>query len=594
MTVHMKNLLLSVLAVCVILLLFPNCGGESSKNCNLFEYSKENTVTLRMGAAATVINPLLGKTGYDRYISQQIYQTLALVEPKTMEFVPLMIKKVPVERKVENGPFAGSLAYDFEIYDNAVWDNGSPITANDFIFTLKVILHPIVGAGPYLSYFQYLQEVEVDPANPKKFTVYFRDYYLLALQSLCQIAIYPAYNYDPDNHLTNIPLKDFVNHERIKQLMESNPALSAWAEAFESPRFANDKNAISGSGPYRLENYDADQGCTLVKKQNWWGDRYVSENPYLGAFPEKLVYRFIKEDGAIENLMRSGGLDIIPDISPAKFIALQKDSCLTEQYEFNVQPNTNYGRIMLNHNNPKLADKNVRQAIAYSIDYDYLINTVFQGFASRLVGPINSAKPFYARNIAPYSYNITKAAELLAAAGWKDTNGNGIADKIIDGQTTELDFTLHFGSSATGRELANSISTTARSAGINIALVEKDITVLQDLLQRGEYDMCNLAASMFPGEVDLYQTHHSKSISMGNRFNYSNPKGDALIEAIRTEPDDAKRNVLYIKLQEFLHDDLPEIILYEPRQRMIVSKRFNSVISPNRPGHYEQFFRLIK
>ncbi len=593
MKVHMKNLLLSAIAVCFILLLFPNCGGESSKNCNLFEFSTENKVTTRMATAATVLNPIVTRTGSDTYIVNQLFQTFALVEPQTMELVPILIKKIPVVRKVENGPFAGSLAYDFEIYDNAVWDNGSPITGHDLIFTIKTILHPTVETR-LASYFPHLQDVEVDSGNPKKFTVYFSKYYMLALQSLCQTPICPAYNYDPEGQLTNIPLKDFIDPERIKALLESNPALSAWATEFQLPRFANDKNAISGSGPYRLENYDVDQGCTLVKKQNWWGDRYVSENPYLGAFPAKLVYRFMTDDGAIENLMRTGGLDIIPDISPAKFIALKKDSCLAEKYDFKEQSTTMYGRLMLNHNNPKLADKRVRQAIAHTVDYDYLMNTVYQGFSRRIVGPINTSKSYYAGNIALYDYNIQKAKELLAAAGWKDTNGNGIADKTIDGQTIEMDLSLLTAISPVSRDAAKSIATTARSAGINMNVIEKDLSVVRTLTVKGDYDVCSLGASLFPGLVDFYQTYHTKSIGTDNRFNYSSPKADALLEAIRSEPDDTKRNMLFIRLQELVHDELTEIYLFEPQQRVIVSKRFNSVVSANRPGYYEQFFRLIK
>ena len=115
---------------------------------------------------------------------------------------------------------------------------------------------------------------------------------------------------------------------------------------------------------------------------------------------------------------------------------------------------------------------------------------------------------------------------------------------------------------------------------------------MQELIAKGEFDLCTTLATLFPGYVDLYQTHHSKSIGKGNRTFYSNPRVDALIEAVRTEPDDNKRTIKYIQLQQELHEDVPEIILYAPRQRTIVSKRFNFVLSPNRPGYYEQFFRL--
>lgn len=593
MTVRMKNLLPAAFVFCVILPLFQSCGDGDSKNCKLFEFSKENTVTVRLAGPATSLNPLTSRTGYDTQVLGQIFQSLTLVEPQTLEMVPLMIKAIPAVRTVEDGRFKGSLAYDFEIYENAAWDNGSPITAQDVIFTLKIFFHPkLPAAGRFQTYFPYLQDVEADAANPKKFTAYFSKYYLLALESLCQIPILPAFNYDPGNAIKDIPLPAFLDPQRAQRMTDSLPMVSALADSLLLPRFATGKNSISGSGPYRLDSYDPDQGCVLARKQNWWGDRYVKENPYLAAFPTQLRYRFLRDDGAIENLIRSGGLDVIPDLTPLKFNALAKDSCLVEQYDFSSRGVTYYGRIMINHRRPVLADKRIRQALAHAFDYDYFINTVMQGYGSRVVGPVNPDKSYYARGIKPYDYNIDKAKALLAEAGWKDSNGNGIADKTIDGKVEELNLTFLFGASTVSRQLANSFATTARNAGINIATVEKDLPLMQELIAKGEFDMSTTLATLFPGYVDLYQTHHSKSIGKGNRTFYSNPRVDALIEAVRTEPDNNKRTGKYIQLQQELHEDVPEIILYAPRQRTIVSKRFNFVLSPNRPGYYEQFFRL--
>ncbi|MCB9333351.1 MAG: hypothetical protein H6574_19995 [Lewinellaceae bacterium] len=94
--------------------------------------------------------------------------------------------------------------------------------------------------------------------------------------------------------------------------------------------------------------------------------------------------------------------------------------------------------------------------------------------------------------------------------------------------------------------------------------------------------------------LEMYQTFHTNSIGAGNRYGFSNPEMDQLIEAIRTEPDDAKRNVLYIKAQHLIHEELPEIYLYAPQQRMVANRRFDFVLSANRPGYYEQYFKLIK
>lgn len=582
---------LGLLAVC----LWPACKSDTTGACGNIEFKKENTVTVRMEAAATSLNPILPGPGYNRYASANIFQQLATVEPKTLELVPVLIKKIPQVYTVSSGPHQGALAYDFEIYDEATWDNGTPVTAQDFLFSLKIIYHPLLPLGEWLGYFEYLKAVEPDPTNPKKFTVYFTKFYILALETLCQFPIYPAYNYDPEGVLAGVPMADFQNPARMQELLASNPALTAWAEAFQSPRFANDKTAISGSGAYRLENFDVDQGLVFVKKQNWWGDKLAADNPYLAAYPEKIIYRFVKDEGPTESLIRNGDLDVVPALSPTKFLEMKRDTCLGMRYDFELVGANSYGRMMCNMTNPRLADKRVRQALAHAIDYDYLLNTIWEGLAARCVSPANPAKPFYARDLQPYPYDIQKTKALLAAAGWSDSNGNGIVDKTIDGALVEMELSLMTaGAAPVSSAAAKSIQTTARSAGIAINIVEDDIRVISQKTRQGDYDLAITGATLFPGLWELYQSFHTKSIGAGNRYGFSNTEMDRLIEAIRTEPDDLRRNVLYIQAQHLLYDQLPEIFLYSPQQRIAVNKRFKYVISPNRPGYYEQYFRLLE
>ena len=92
--------------------------------------------------------------------------------------------------------------------------------------------------------------------------------------------------------------------------------------------------------------------------------------------------------------------------------------------------------------------------------------------------------------------------------------------------------------------------------------------------------------------MELYQTYHSASLVPrgDNRTGFS--KADSAIVAIRTTEDEATRNALYLKAQEIIHEEVPEVYLYAPLQRIVVAKRFDYVITPNRPGYYEQMFKL--
>lgn len=550
------------------------------------------TVNVRMEGAVSTLNIYLPATGYSRYVGMRIFQSLSDIDPNTLELKPLLIKNLPSVREVKDGAYAGMLAYDFEILDEAKWDNGSPVTGKDVEFSLKIIFHPGLPTEVYRGYFEQLRGLEVDAANPKKFTAYFNQYYMLMLDGICGVPIYPAYNYDPNNALANIPLSDFLDKTKTAQLT-ANPAAQAFAASFQEPKFANDKNFVSGSGPYRLESTDGEQGTTLIKKENWWGDAAVQKNSLLAAFPGKLVYKIVLDDAAIENLLKNENLDVVTNIIPDKFLDMQKNLEMTAKYDFKTLGSSQYSRWQFNMRSPKLEDKRIRQALAHVVDYDYIVNTALQGLAQRLVGPINPAKAFYAKNLPLYDYNIEKAKSLLAEAGWKDTDGNGIVDKVLKGKKTDLTLDLMAGTKAKVNELtALSIQETAQRAGVKINIVPVDIQRLSEDTKKGNFETALYAAALHPGLVELYQGFHSNSLAPkgDNRSGFT--KADSIIVAIRTTENEAIRNALYVKAQEIIREEVPEAYLYAPLQRIVVAKKFDYVITANRPGYYEQMFKL--
>ncbi|HNE29090.1 MAG TPA: ABC transporter substrate-binding protein, partial [Saprospiraceae bacterium] len=412
--------------------------------------------------------------------------------------------------------------------------------------------------------------------------------------TLCQTPILPAYNYDPQNLLADIPLTDLLDQNKAKTLAGSNANLKKFTEDFQTARYTTDPTGIIGSGPYRPLIISNEQ-TVLVRKSDWWGDK-VKGNPLLAAYPARLVYRYQKDEGLIENMLRTGDLDVVLTMSPAKFLELKKDSFLAANYNFETRLSFQYNRWLFNVRNPKLADVRVRQALAHVVDYDYLLNTVQQGMGTRIVSPINPSKPYYAKNIVPYDYNIQKAKSLLAEAGWTDTDNDGIVDKDLNGVKTPLSIdVVATTSSPVTAQIASSIEQTARAAGVKINIVPLGLQELSEETRAGRFEAALYGLGQFPGLNDFYQNYHSKSLSPAgdNRGGFANPEFDRLTDEIRGTSDEAKRNELYIQAQQMLHDQVPEVFLYAPEQRYIGSKRFKCVFSSNRPGYYEPLFQLV-
>lgn len=581
---HLKTYFLFFL---LFLLTLPACGPDP--------IVPKGTVFIRYEGAVTNLNPYVaGPGGYSRYASQQIFQTLGMLDPETLELAPLLVTNLPKSRKVEDGPFAGKLAFDFEMRPEATWDDGSPITGKDYEFTLKLIYHPLLPAGIWKGYFEDLAGVEVDEANPKKFTIYTNKYYILGLESMCQVPVYPQYHYDPKGALSKIALADLINAESSKSL-EEDPAQKEFATEFQDPKYGVDPKFINGSSAYRLEKLDGDRGLTLKRKAKWWGDKVANKNPLLRAFPETLEYRVVKAEDAVESMLRAQELDVALNINGQHFKEMQADPDLSALYDFKTRWTSTFSRCIFNMRSPKLEDKKVRQALAKLADYDYFINTVSAGMAERTVGPISPAKEYYAKDIKTHELDPGAARTMLAEAGWEDSNGNGIVDKMIDGKKVELELdVLYSPNSNTTEMVANSLAATMQQGGVRINLVPMDIRNITKTTREGNFEAALLAAAMFPGNAEVFPLYHSSMLAPNgdNRSGLVNAELDELLDKIRDTEDPAARTPLYVQAQEILYDETPELYLYAPEQRYIVAKKFDYVISSDRPGFNEQFFKL--
>lgn len=557
------------------------------------EKKEGGELRIRFEGAPTVFNPYIPSTGYSTYISNLLFQTLGTVDPQTLLLQPSLVKSIPEMKPVTEGPHAGQLVAEFEINEDAQWDNGMPVTAEDVIFTIKTIFTPQLPTERFRGYFEKLRALEPDSGNNKKFKAYFSEYYILAIESMCQVPIFARYHYDSANRTGSIPLEDFLNPEKKESLI-ANPDLQAFAKDFQEPKFKSEPSGVSGSGPYKIAAIDGDRSIVLEKKKDWWGDRQVDNFPLLGAFPTRLVYKIVKEEPTIENMLRNRDVDLVSNISASRFLELQKDTAISNYYNFFNQEQTIYNLLILNLRNPALSDVRVRKAMAMAVNYDYLINTVMMGLAKRTVSPVLPTASYYARDIQPYPFDLEKARALLAEAGWSDTNGNGTVDKIIDGVRKECIIKTLIAQSKTTQLTAQSIKETFAQIGIGMEIDEKDISYLSAQTKVGNFDAAILAKSLFPGLVDFYQEYHSNSLAPNgdNRGYFVNPKADSLIELVRTTQNETLRNQYYIEIQKIISDQTPNIFLFSSMSRIIVSKKFEPVLSQNRPGHYEALFQL--
>ncbi|MCP3930584.1 MAG: ABC transporter substrate-binding protein [Bacteroidetes bacterium] len=575
--------------------LLYSCGNDPDLSSQPKFKRNDNTVIVRFPAEPDRLNPLLTTNTYAKAVYERIFLYLMDFHPQTFELEPQLVKSRPVIEEITEGEYAGGVAYTFEILDEAVWDDGSPVTAADVAFTLKVLFNPKVNAGPFRSYMEFIKDFEIDEDNLNKFTIYTDQKYILSEAAVSNIAVYPEYIYDPERLLADFSVRELCDSDNAQKLAEQNPRLQQFAEAFNSSQFSREKGFIKGTGPYQFEEWVTGQRIVLTKKENWWGDNLRKKYPALQAFPEKLIYNVIPDPTTAMTVLKDEGFDVTAQIDSRDFTELKKDERVNELFNLQTAPFLGFYYIGLNMNHPKLSDKRVRRALAHLVDVDEIIENVFYGLAERMTGPIHPSKSYFDKSLQPIKLDVKKARTLFDEAGWTDTNNNGIVDKMIDGELVEMNLSLLISSaSKAGKNIALLFQDNAKRAGVNIEIVPKEFTVMIDDIKKREYELYNGAWGQDPAIDDPKQLWHTDSDTPDgtNRVGFGNAESDRIIDEIRITLDEKKRNELFKQFQQIVYEEQPYIFMITPQERLAIHKRFEAKVSAKRPGYFPNEFVL--
>lgn len=548
----------------------------------------DNTVIIRLDADADRLNPLLSTFAYGRVVYEQIFSYLVVQDPVTFEFIPQLAESLPERKETPEG----LVAYTYEIREEAKWDDGSPVTANDYIFTLKAALNPKVPAQRLRPYLAFIKDVQVDPSNPRRFTA-LSEKYILAEEAIASaIPVMQESHYDKGGLLKQIPLKTFLDPEAIAALAESDPRPAQFAEAFGSENFSRESAGVTGSGPYRLDSWETGQRIVLAKKENWWGAKLGKSAPALEAYPDQLIYKVIPDAAAALNSLKAEEIDAISAIDPKDFKDLESTPLVSERYNLYSPPALINYFIYVNTSNPKLSDKRVRQALAHAVNTEEIIENVFYGYGEPTNGPVHPSTAYYNRELKPVPYNIEKAKALLAEAGWTDSDNNGYVDKEINGERVEMKLTyLMSANREVSKNVGLLVQDNAKRAGFNIELVAQEAGLILDAFKKRNYELGAGGRSSSNTLWDPKQSWHTQG---DNRTGFGTPETDALIDEIRVTLDPEERTQKYKRLQEIIYDEQSEIYLLVPQERIAVHKRFEAKVSSLYPGYSPNSLRMKK
>ncbi len=549
----------------------------------------DRIVDIRLKRDPERLNPVIYPSSDAREVFQYIFLPLADFDPSSLKLRPILIKSIPIPMKIKEGNHEGGISIEYEILEEATWPDGNPITGYDYAFVMKTVNHKGVNAAAYRTYLQEITDILIDTINSKKFTVIIGRDYMLALEATATLQVYPEHIYDPQFSLRKYSIESLKREDN--KLLEQDTSASRFVSNFNGNKFS--REVVIGSGPYALDSWTSNQSITLKRIENYWAQG--SENPFLQAFPDDIRFHISPDEMTSITLLKSGELDLVSGINSHSFKELERNDSI-DNFDFFSPQLMRYYYIGINNRDSRLSDRNVRKALAHLTNVDLMIDNLEEGLGTRVIGHFHPQKPYYHQELEPLRFDEIEARKLLSASGWEDSDGNGILDKIIEGNLQELNFEILVSPGKLGKNVALLLQQNAEKLGIKINVIQKEFKLIRkDHLARRKFDLVTLVHTADANTDDPYNKWHSDNLGPGgrNEIGYSSPRADRLIEAIRDERNREKQTSLFKELQEVIYEDCPVVFLWSPMEKIVLRSAFEGSTTSKRPGYLANTFRSL-
>lgn len=289
-----------------------------------------------------------------------------------------------------------------------------------------------------------------------------------------------------------------------------------------------------GTGPFSFRAQKSGDSITLESNPKYWG----GPPPITGV-----TFRFISEPSTALSALQAGEIDWTDSVPPQRVAQLADDDSVT----LAVTPSNDYWYLALNEARPPWNDARVRQAIAYAIDRDAIVQATSYGTAAINQLAIPQGNPWYTPYDRYSSGGLEKARELLQEAGAEPTS----LDMLV---TTEYPETV---------TAAQIIADNLAPLGITVNIRTVDFATWLDEQNSGNFDVLMMG---WLGNIDpddfYYAQHHTDGTSNAQKF--SDPQVDRLLDEGRVETDPTARADDYAKAATLIADGVSYIYLYNP------------------------------
>ncbi len=442
------------------------------------------TLTTAIGANPPTLDPQSTFNGFSFHVTNQVYETLVRVTPEG--------EVVPGLATAWSYPEPTTLR--LTLREGVTFHDGSPFDADAVVASFERILDPETAApGRFvlgaITDVTAVDETTVDIVTDPPFAP------LLAHLAHPVSAIVPA------------DLGDTLGRQPV------------------------------GTGPFVFVRWIDGSEVVLEANAAYWGGAPALDGVVVRIIPE--VSTQIVE-------LRAGGVDMIFNVPPDNFVALQAAGALVTE----AIDGWGSTHLILNVEHPKLEDVRVRQALAHAIDKELIAEEMLLGLARPGVAPLPPTIRFSADLAEPYPYDPDAARALLAEAG-----AEGLSLRLDLYQNPDLE------------AVAQVLQFSFEEIGVSLDIRVQDFSAYTQAVQADdvELSMTGWGTVTLDADYTLYAFFHSDEIPTNNRSRYADPEIDALLQQGRDATDPAEREAVYLEVQETVVQEVPMVTLYYPQ-----------------------------
>lgn len=482
------------------------------------------------------INPLISVTDAGRDLTSLIYSGLLRSKPDG-SLENDLAKDYSVS---EDG-----LIYTFNIKDNATFQDGEPVTAEDVEFTIKKALDPVLKSPKAPNW----EGVSIKVLSAKQIEFTLRRAYAPFLQNLT-LGILPK---------------------------------NKWKD-IDSEAFAFSQFNIEpvGSGPYMIKDIKRDGSGLPLYYHLVPFPNYALGKPHINNL---YIYFFNNQENLVK-AFQNGEIESINSISPNEINSLEEKGKIIQSplpRIFAVFFNQNQSAVFIN--------KEVRLALDQAVDRDSIIKEVLSGYGTKALGPLPSGISTATDTNGDANEKIENAKKTLEKAGWS-MGADGIMKKTVKKDTVSLSFSISTVNSPDLKKTAEMLKDTWQKIGAKVDLKIFDLADLQqNVIRPRKYDAL-LFGEVVSRDLDIFSFWHSSERNDPglNMAMYTNSKVDKLLEKARLKNGEDDRLQTLKDAEEMIIADTPATFLYSPDFIYIVPKTLKGVSLGRMTSAQERFF----